>query len=133
MRVMRIDTVAFIRLGDKGIYIIMTFCTHLIAEMTFGRRVIKIIRYIPDCLMNLVLNAVLMTVDTIHMGSFMSGGQQLSVVIALYIGIHHMAGRTGQFGKPFYLMHDDSAKQPQQNDSGYGKQRMPGYKLCSFF
>ena len=51
----------------------MTFGAHLIVKMTFGRWVIKIISHIPNRLMNLVLYAIFMTVDTSNLSCFMFG------------------------------------------------------------
>ncbi len=105
MRIMWIDPISKLCLFNNLIQIRVTFRTHTIAEIPLGRRIVEIIRYIPDGFVDLVLYAVLMTVNALNSGFMMLSGQQLSVIISIYIWFHDVTGRTGQRRVFFCLKH----------------------------
>ena len=63
MRVVWVDAISFIGLGDDFIHVGVAFEAHFVAEVALERRVIEVIGDIPDGFLHFILDAVLMAVD----------------------------------------------------------------------
>ena len=78
-------------LGDDFVNLV-AFHTHLVVKGPFQRRVIEVIGDIPDGFHHLVLDTVVMAVNAGDAGFFMRMCQQIFLVIAVHVWLHHMAG-----------------------------------------
>ena len=120
--VMRVDAVSLVGLGDDVIHIGMAFRAHGIAEVALEWRIIEVIGDIPDGFLYLVLDAVFMAVNAVDAGGLMLLCQQLAAMIALDVGIHDMAGGTGNSREFLDLVHGQVGGDKEYDDDSCTQQ-----------
>ena len=123
--VMRVDAVPLVGLGDDVIHVGVAFRAHGIAEVALERRIVEIIGDIPDGLLYLVLDAVLMAIDAVHAGGLVLLRQQLAAMIALDVGIHDVAGGAGNGREFLDLVHGQVGGDKEYDDDSCTQQWFP--------
>lgn len=122
MGIMRVDAVSLVGPGDDVIHVGVAFRAHGIAEVALERRIVEIIGDIPDGLLYLVFDAVLMAVDAVDAGGLVLLRQQLATMIALDVGIHDMAGGTGNSREFLDLVHGQVGGDKEYDDDSCTQQ-----------